>query len=150
MAKFIVKETFQCVRLYQPDVEGGTYDLADSEMALLIEKGMTHHLQPADDAAKELKPTVDEMTRGDLRALADAKGIPYGLDLEQLRAAVRPKTGSAVKQEAKELRTMTLKEVQQLVLEKGIDAEALAKRMGVENPDKLTKKQLIEAIQAAD
>jgi hypothetical protein len=147
----MIKETFHCVRLYQPDVEGGTVDIAESEMAWLIEKGMTHHLLPFDKEAKAMMPSLEDMTRGDLRALAEEKGVDYsGMKTEQIRAAVTPKKGAAKKQAAKELATMTLKELQALATDKGIDPEALAKELEVENPSKISKKQLIEAIQAAE
>jgi hypothetical protein len=147
-AKFIIKETFHCLRLYPSQEE---VDLAQSEMDRLIEKGMTHHLMPANHEAEEMMPAFEDLTRGDLRALADERGLNYdGLSTEQIRDLVAPKTGAAAKQKDKELATMTLKELQQLTLEKGIDAVALAKKLEVENPDKITKKQLIEAIQAAE
>jgi len=147
-AKFIIKETFHCRRLYPGQEE---VDLAQSEMDLLIEKGMTHHLQPANQEAADMMPTLADMTRGDLRAIAEARGMEItGLNLEQLREALSPKKGAEAKQKAKELSTMTLKELQHLAVEKGIDAEDLAKKLELENPDKISKKQLIEAIQAAD
>jgi hypothetical protein len=134
---FLVRENFHCLRMYEPAGDPGTpgvYQIGDGEMATLIEKGMTHHLQPASEGAKAMMPSIDEMTRGDLRAIAEELAIDYtGMNLEQLRRAVKPK-----KADTKELASMTLEELQTLAMDKGVD------------PEGLTKKKLIEAIQAAE